>query len=590
MHLNFQNSLVLFRLYPLLKTKMKNLSIKLLVIFISFLIFLFFLSRLEYQNFTYQLLDFYTKTDRIIFFRQNLLTETRFAILKLTFLGFYILFSALFIWKGKTLKTYLFIAKNRISMEVKSIFKKIKSTWNQILVVEKIALFIPLLIYIAFWWVYGWQNDEVFSYTFFVDRGILVCATYYPGPNNHVAFLIFSAMLDKLIPSFFSDFICLKLPATLAAILSLWIIWLFFYQKKQKIVAWFSFVLIAFHWGFFFYGTHGRGYAWIILFFLGSSFAVFKLISNQTNYYDNLKTVGYSNYWFLWAVSLILGCYTIPIFIYVWFGSLLGLWSIGNNKIRKESIVVSFFSGIIILILYSPILIFNGLSAIISNSWVAPLSFEKWLNEFPLYLWNVHGNTGILAFVASLLLFFYKKEYRKISIYFWCIAYSPYLIAFIQKVLPFERVFLYRQIAEIFTLIFCIEILFKKYLLLFIYKNKIILYLFVFLAVLYAAFMMYSEHKRYNIQTNVYQFAEPLAKKIYRQKPSSILVLEDTYNLFLRYYFRDSDTKVEVLPSPHTNYQIIILPKDKKIPLPQTDSLNYSVFYEDAFVVAYSLE
>ncbi|WP_157698927.1 hypothetical protein [Bernardetia litoralis] len=478
--------------------------------------------------------------------------------------------------------------KNKISFELKSILKfilfKVKSTWKQISILEKIALFIPLIIYIAFWWIYGWQNDEVFSYTFFVDRGILVCATYYPAPNNHVAFLIFSAILNKIIPSFFSDFICLKLPATLSAIFYLWFLWLFFYRKNQKKLAWICFVLIAFMWSFFFYATHGRGYAWIILFFLWSCFAVFKIISNKNRNSHNLK-----KYWFLWSFSLILGCYTIPIFIYVWFASLLGLWLIGTNKIRKESIVISFISGLIILLLYTPILFFNGLSAIISNSWVAPLNFENWSKQFPLYLWNVHGIIGVSAFVASLGLFFIKKEFRKLVIYFWCIAYSPYLIVFIQKVLPFERVFLYRQIAEIVMLCFCVGVLSEKIYISFavvptttkIYQ-KYFQILFISLAIFYASFRMYGEYYHWNIKTNVYQFAEPLAKKIYNKKPTSILVLEDTYNVFLRYYFRNLDTKVEVSPSSIINYQIIILPKESQFP--KTDSLKYSIFYEDNFV------
>ncbi len=573
---------------------------KKILVLLSSLFFIFLLSKLDYQNFTYKLLEFYNKTDRIDFFRQNLLTESRFLVLQVAFVTIYSCFCILFLWKGKTIKEYFVFYKNRFFNEVKYNFKAVskilKSTWQQISLLEKIVLFIPLLIYVAFWWIYGWQNDEVFSYTFFVDRGILVCATYYPAPNNHVAFLIFSAILNKISPSFFSDFICLKFPATLSAVFSLWFVWLFFYRKNQKTVAWFCFVLIAFNWAFFFYATHGRGYAWIILFFLWVCFAIFKIISNQNSSFN------YKKHWFLWSVSMILGCYTIPIFVYVWFGSLVGLWIIGTNKIRKQSIVVAFISGIIILFLYSPILIFNGLSAIISNSWVAPLSFEKWLQEFPLYIIDTHGIIGILAFVFSIILFLYNKKFRKILIYFWCIAYSPYLIVFIQKVIPFERVFLYRQIAELIMLCFCIKVLLEKICIFFFNKTvnkkisqknhqKFFQISFIFLAIFYASCRMYTEHYRCNIQTNVYQFTEPLAKKIYKEKYknnakklSSILVLEDTYNVFLRYYFRNSDTKVEVLGNQNIIYQIIILPKEKEFPLSKKDSLSYFIFYEDDFV------
>lgn len=554
------------------------------------ILFLIFLFNLQYQSFTFELLSFYNKTDRIDFFRQNLLTESRFFILKIVFGVIYTLFFTFIFWKWKWIKKYFILFKNRIYIEIESISKKVKSIWSQISILEKVVLFIPLPVYIIFWWIYGWQNDEVFSYTFFVDRGILVCATYYPAPNNHVAFLIFSAFLNKIIPSFFSDFICLKLPATFSAIFSLWTIWLFFYRRNQKMIAWFAFGLIALSGGFFFYATHGRGYAWIVLFFLWSCFAVFKIISNQNKAIVSVlvtttATTQSKKCWFLWSVSIILGCYTIPIFVYVWFGSLLGLWIIGTNKIRIESIMVSFISGIIILILYSPILIFNGLSAIISNSWVAPLNLQKWLQSLPFYLWDVHGIVGILTLIISLILFFDKKEFRKVAIYFWCIAYSPYLIVFIQKVLPFERVFLYRQVAEILMICFCIGILIEKYKYYTksFYKKSLQI-IFISLAILYSAFRMYGQYYHWNIRTNVYQFAEPLAKTIYHLKPSSVLVLEDTYNVFLRYYFRDLDTKIEVLPNPKTEYQIIILPNEKEFPLSKTDSLNYSIFYQDDFV------
>ncbi|WP_338815365.1 hypothetical protein V9L05_10015 [Bernardetia sp. Wsw4-3y2] len=568
-----------------MKTNFIKLSFSLIVLAA---IAVFFLFKLDYTTFTYDLLYFYNKTDRIDFFRQNLLTESRFFILKIVFGGLYTLFFAFIFWKWKWIKKYFILSKNRIYIEIESISKKVKSIWSQISILERVVLFISLPIYIIFWWIYGWQNDEVFSYTFFVDRGILVCATYYPAPNNHVAFLIFSAFLNKIIPSFFSDFICLKLPATFSAIFSLWTIWLFFYRKNQKTIAWFAFGLIALSGGFFFYATHGRGYAWIVLFFLWSCFAVFKIISNQNKaifgvLVTTTPTTQSKKCWFLWSVSIILGCYTIPIFVYVWFGSLLGLWIIGTNKIRIESVIVSFISGIIILILYSPILIFNGLSAIVSNSWVAPLHLQKWLQSLPFYLWDVHGIVGILALIISLILFFDKKEFRKVVIYFWCIAYSPYLIVFIQKVLPFERVFLYRQVAEILMLCFCIGILTEKYLTKLFYKKSLQI-IFISLAILYSAFRMYGQYYHWNIRTNVYQFTEPLAKTIYNLKPSSVLVLEDTYNVFLRYYFRDLDTKVEVLPNPKTEYQIIILPNEKEFPLSKTDSLNYSIFYQDDFV------
>lgn len=243
------------------------------------------------------------------------------------------------------------------------------------------------------------------------------------------------------------------------------------------------------------------------------------------------------------------------------------------------------------MILYSPILVFNGLSAIVFNSWVAPLSLENWLQNFPTYLFDVHGVIGILAFLFSLLLFFIKKEFRQVVIYFWFIAYSPYLLVFIQKVVPFERVFLYRQIAEILMLCFCIGVLLEKKTALFYKKSckKTLQIVFILLALFYACNRMYDEYYRWNIQLSEYQFAEPLAKKIYRQKPSSILVLEDTYNVFLRYYFRNSTTKVEVLPNKSTHYQIIILPKNKEFPFSKIDSLKYSIFYEDDFVNAYSL-
>lgn len=572
--------------------KMKKIIYTFLFTFI-FVLLLFFLLTLDYQNFTYQLLYFYNKIDRIDFFRQNLLTEVHFLALKIISISIWSGFYILLLWKGKAIKIKLIYYKDKIRSALKSNFnsisKKIKSTFQQLSFLQKVVLFSPMPIYIAFWWIYGWQNDEIFSYTFFVDRGILVSATYYPAPNNHVAFLIFAALLNKIIPSFFSDFIALKLPATLAALFSLWFVWLFFYRKNQKILAWISFILIAFNWAFFFYATHGRGYAWIILFFLWSCFAVFKIVDSA----HNSENTNNFKYWFLWSFSLILGCYTIPIFIYVWFGSLVGLWIIGTNKIRKKSILFSFISGVIILAFYTPILILNGLSAIISNSWVAPLSLQKWLQEFPIYLWNVHGITGILAFWASIILFFSKKEYKKLIIYFWAIAYFPYLIVFIQKVLPFERVFLYRQIAEILMLNFCIFIGIKKKINSFFYQKKhqnFIQISLIILAIFYANFRIFGEHYRCNLKTNIYHFAEPLAKKIYAQnhkKPISILVFEDTYNIFLRYYFRKLGTKIDTLPSKETNYQIIILPKTESFLITQKDSSNYFIFYEDNFVTGF---
>ncbi len=128
--------------------------------------------------------------------------------------------------------------------------------------------------------------------------------------------------------------------------------------------------------------------------------------------------------------------------------------------------------------------------------------------------------------------------------------------------------------------------------------KKIVIGISIILGVLYSTFRMYGEYYHWNVRTNIYHFAKPLAKrihkKIYNQKPFSILVLEDTYNLFLRYYFKNesqpSEIKIDVLLNQLTNkpidYQIIILPKETSFPS-QIDKSKYSVFYQDDFVIAY---
>ena len=556
----------------------KKVASKVLLLFILFLIVAVLTFSLDYKDFTFWLLNLYNKTDKLAFFRQNLLTENRFLVLQVIFLGGYTALSAFIFWKVKYLKKWRTFIKNSIQSHCIHFSKKIISVWQNLSTFEKIVLFVPLVIYISFWWIYGWHKDEIFSYTFLVDRGILVCATYYPGPNNHIAFLLCAAILNKIFSLFQTNngsllhFICLKLPATLAATFSLWAIWLFFYRKNQKVLGWLCFASMIFYNGFFFYAAHGRGYSWVVFLFLLSCYTVFKISYNSKR-----------KYWFLWSFCMILGCYTVPTFIYVWFGSLMGLWVLGTNQIHKVSFIVSFFSGLIVLFLYSPILIFNGLSAIISNPWVVPLSFEKWIQEFPSFLWETHGRIGVLAFLSSVALFLYKKEYRKVVIYFWCIAYAPYIVIFFQKVLPFERVFLYRQITEVLMVCFVISIFSENIKITYFYK-KILHSILIILFTFFGSYRVYSEYYRYKIETNVYHFAEPLAEKIYHKKPISVLVLEDTYNVFLRYYFRNSDTKIEVLPSENTSYQIIILPKQKSFPFSKKDSLNYSIFYEDDFV------
>lgn len=554
--------------------KKKVVALKILFFLSLFLITAFFVFSLNYETFTFQLLKFYNKTDKLVFFRQNLLTRNRLLVLQTFFLGSYAALSALILWKGKFLIKWLISSKNFTQNQFKSFSKKIKSVWIEIYLIEKIILFIPLIIYISFWWIYGWQNDEIFSYTFLIDRGVLVCAMYYPGPNNHVAFLVFAAFLHKILPPFVTDFICMKLPSTFAAIFSLWMVWLFFYRKNQYFLAWLSYILITFHWGFFFYAAHGRGYAWVVFLFIMSCYAIFKIINNQNSI---------TKYWLLWAFCMLLGCYTIPTFIYIWLGSLLGLWIVGTNKIRKESFFTSLTTGIVILLLYSPILVFNGLSAVVSNSWVIALSFEKWLTSFPAYFWNVHGITGIFALLSSLFLFFHKKNgFKLVVIYFWCIAYLPHVIIFMQRVLPFERVFLYRQVAEILMICVGINAILEKFN--FISYHKTLTAILIFLAIFYGSFRVYSEYYRYKIGLNIYQFAEPLAKKVYHKNPTSVLVLEDTYNVFLRYYFRNSNTKVEVSPNQSIDYDIIIIPQEKSPSFLKSDSLKYFIFYEDDFV------
>lgn len=537
---------------------------------ILFLMFITLIWSFSYEEITYQILHFYRKEERLVVFRTNYLTLSKFTFLRyfsvfllltfsfcISYLERKIRESKLFFFKcfeflkHKIIES-IFVLKN-LSKEEKYLF------W--------IGFIITTLLKIYFWSELPLFVDEAFSFLFFVDEGFLVTSTYYPGPNNHILYnllanfcaLIFSdGMLIMRLPSFllsivlyFIGFILLKkITSTYVSLLSVWILNSYFLYN--------------------YYAISGRGYLLYLVCFVFVLYSFYQFNNTRKQYYI-----------FVYVVFSVLGLYTIPTFVY----PVITCFIIGILLFKEKMIWIKahLLMGLITIILYSPVFLISGIGSITNNSWVKPLSFSVFLSEYFTYLIDVFESlvefqeVSILVFLLILSTLFYFKKDKKIIIYSLLFFVIPLFVLLFQQVLPFSRIWIYLLIIQSIWIALLLE---------YVVRKKIMMYLLLLLTII---FSMYKWEKEFRNGFGVYDEISAVINLLLEKNPQLVYIEEDSYNILTRYKFQQKDKKVTVEVDSfekEKKYDFILLNQNSKKEI----NNNYILVYKNKMIHLYQKE
>ena len=293
--------------------------------------------------------------------------------------------------------------------------------------------------------------DEAFTHHYFSSRGILASASYYPAPNNHILHSILTN-ISLLLP--LPDTISIRIPAVLAAILSLLFFFSFVKEYYNERIAYMATAVFSVLSMTVYYSFMSRGYALQCLFFILMTYSVFKVL----RYPDN-KT-----YWSYFCLSGILGLYTMPSFIYPLISGNLFLL-IRVRKLSRYHLTSMLCIIACAACLYLPVILVNDIHPLVTHHPLSPIPRAVVAaTMLPFFSESFTDLTGLpLAVVCGLLcaggaVSIIKRRDRHSWFFVLLLGTVPFLLI-MQSAIPFSRTFeYYNCIFSLFTAILLYEI------------------------------------------------------------------------------------------------------------------------------------
>ncbi len=291
--------------------------------------------------------------------------------------------------------------------------------------------------------------DEAYTFEAFAVRPFFYVVTDYSLPNNHILHTILvriSYLLFGMAPW------SVRLAALVSGVLMTPATYLLARMLYDRSVAFVSTALVAVAPLLISYSTDGRGYTLISLITL-LIFALGVFVKRRKNRFA----------WLLLAVLSALGFYTIPIFLYPY--GIIMLWLFLSFLAGDRGAgYTTFWSGlrylvvsgvttvILTVLLYLPVIVYSGLSSLIGNSFVSPLTWGDFAQTLPVRLAETWQSwildvpvIGVVVLVAGvgLSLIFYRRISRdriplQVAAVLWIV-----ITLLIQRPNPWARIWTY---------------------------------------------------------------------------------------------------------------------------------------------------
>lgn len=252
-------------------------------------------------------------------------------------------------------------------------------------------------------------HDEAYTISNFVIPGPAASMAFYPYPNNHILFSLFSYPFSflPLRPE-----ISFRLPALIAVVLSCFVLFrllLIFFEGK---IAAFGVAMFAFMLPVMVYSILARGYSLLFLFCSLSILSLIRIIVDRSKYHRALL-----------MIFSVMGLYTIPSYVYPFAAILCVYFGYGITSKKKGVIKNAIFSGVICavctLVLYVPPIITSG-------GWnnFIKIIYEAYDASFPI--------TEIGSFLNSVYAFQFFEKNLLIIAFLFLILIGAFL--FINKI------------------------------------------------------------------------------------------------------------------------------------------------------------
>ncbi|MCI1187549.1 hypothetical protein MON38_08970 [Hymenobacter sp. DH14] len=300
------------------------------------------------------------------------------------------------------------------------------------------------------------EYDDAVSYEVFVSKGLLATSAFYPIPNNHVFSNTISLLFYQLHPGFWWS---MRLPVLLISTGASvgWFAGLLRragFRVALLAVGLFSVLQLSLY-----HAGVGRGY-WLLIGLAGIVF--FSTLELRRP--DGRQLAAWAGL----LVAGVLGCYTVPPFVYVLASaySWLGLQALRQRQWPRMGALLAF--GLATLagagLLYTPLLLVSGWAALTGNGYVATLPVGEFWHGLPGYIWHTEGflagqrTLGAGITLAGLLLagrLFWLNQAGRLPAAvatalrtlgypaLWFMLF-PYAVVVVQRVYPPERVMLYK--------------------------------------------------------------------------------------------------------------------------------------------------
>lgn len=329
---------------------------------------------------------------------------------------------------------------------------RIKKDIQKLSVIEHTILWCLLALFslglTAYCYITPMQLDELHTWLYFIDRGALVTASYYPASNNHIAYNLLSIIGNQFLPPLWSARMVSLFSAISAALL-------FFLVLRQKYTVTLSIagmLLLMSSAPFSWYGVQGRGYLLELTGLLLILYLLLQPLYDATT--DRLLV--------LWNVFTL---YVIPIAAIPL--ALLNLFYAyrllkENNRNFHRIIRTALYTLVFVILCYAPVGIFSGFESLINNPFVQRIAYnEAWMIGFTSYMpgiWNfISGCSGIFSLVllivlviSAMLCWFLNNKLASLLVGVLAI---PYLLLQVYPVLLFERTWLWLVVPFIWWII-----------------------------------------------------------------------------------------------------------------------------------------
>lgn len=284
------------------------------------------------------------------------------------------------------------------------------------------------------------RNDESVTMLGYAAQPVYLTISLYTSPNNH---LFHSLLVHYSMALFGNAEWAIRLPAFLSGVLLIPLTYWFAKSFASANAGLLAAALVASSSVLIEYSTNARGYTLVCCATLLLMIAAARALRRA------------APFWFaVFAVTAIIGFWTIPIFLIPFVGVVL--WMVWESAARSRRfrgifllrlLTACFLAGVVTVLVYLPPVAVTGLRSLTGNEWIAPRDFHAFLTgnlaQFrnTWQLWNRDlpswwGAVAALAFAAGMVL--HRRPGRLVI----CLVFWTATLFFARLYMPFTRTWL----------------------------------------------------------------------------------------------------------------------------------------------------